>query len=254
MFTFTGTDNQTQPLALTFECRLDSTSELDWFACVSPFNLLEEFPEFAPGPHTFEIRANDNAEPLDPQSPSEGNVDPTPIVHTWTSVADATTPETTILTALLLTNPPAITIEPDVVFTFAGTDNATPLEFLAFECSVDGGAFEPCDSPASVQGLEPGSHTFAVRTVDLALNPDPTPATFTWELVGPPTTTILTRARSRDHQPGRHVHVQRRPGRRRRSSARSTVATSCRAPPRSPTRDSPTASTRSRSRRPTRTA
>ena len=161
-----GTDNQTQALALTFECRLDSTSELDWFACVSPFNLLDEFPEFAPGTHTFEIRANDNAEPLDPQSPSEGNVDPTPIVHTWTSVADTTAPVTT-----LLTTPPAITIDADVVFTFAGTDNATPLEALAFECSVNGGVFEPCASPESVQGLVPGSHTFAVRTVDLAGNP-----------------------------------------------------------------------------------
>ncbi len=186
-FQFTGTDDQTQPLALTFECRLDSTLEADWFQCLSPFNLLEEFPEFAPGEHTFEVRANDNAEPLDPNAPAEGNVDPSPVVHTWTSVADTTAPSTE-----LLTTPATPTIEPDVEFTFAGTDNATPELLLAFECAVDGGPFEPCDSPETVQGLEPGEHTFEVRTVDLALNPDPTPASFTWTLIGPPTTTIDT--------------------------------------------------------------
>jgi hypothetical protein len=84
------------------------------------------------------------------------------------------------------------TIEPDVEFTFAGADNATPELQLAFECSVDGGPFEPCDSPESVQGLEAGEHTFAVRTVDLALNADPTPATFTWTLIVPPVTTIAS--------------------------------------------------------------
>ena len=184
-FEFTGTDDQTQPLALTFECRLDSTLEADWFECLSPFNLLEEFPEFAPGDHTFEVRANDNAEPVDPNAPTEGNVDPTPAVHAWTSVADTTAPET-----VLLVTPVTPTIEPDVEFTFAGSDNATPELLLAFECAVDGGPFVECDSPESVQGLEPGEHTFAVRTVDLALNPDPTPASFTWTLIGPPTTTI----------------------------------------------------------------
>jgi CSLREA domain-containing protein len=184
-FEFTGTDDQTQPLALTFECRLDSTDEAAWFECLSPFNLLDEFPDFAPGEHTFEVRANDNAEPVDPNSTFEGNVDPTPATHTWTSVADTTAPETT-----LLTTPVTPTTEPDVEFTFAGTDNATPELLLTFECSVDGGPFEPCDSPESVQGSEPGEHTFAVRTVDLALNADPTPAEFSWTLIAPPVTTI----------------------------------------------------------------
>ncbi len=179
-FEFTGTDDQTQPLALEFECRLDSTLETDWFGCLSPFNLLGEFPEFAPGPHTFEVRAIDQGEP-DP------NIDPTPAVHTWTSVADATPPETT-----LLTTPPATTDQIDVEFIFDGSDNATPLELLVFECSVDGLPFEPCDSPESVQGLEPGSHTFEVRTVDLSLNPDPTPALFTWTLVNTPVGTDVT--------------------------------------------------------------
>ena len=91
IFTFAGADDQTQPLALAFECRLDSTLEADFSDCVSPFNLLDEFPEFAPGEHTFEVRAVDNAEP-------DGNVDPTPASHSWTSVADTVPPETTLLT------------------------------------------------------------------------------------------------------------------------------------------------------------
>ncbi len=184
VFAFTGTDDQTQPLALTFECRLDSTLEADWFDCTSPLNVLDSFPDLAPGEHTFEVRANDNAEPLDPNSPSAGNLDPTPASHTWTSVADTTPPGIT-----LLTMPETPTIEPDAEFTFAGTDNATPELLVTFECSVDGGPFEPCDSPETVQGLAPGEHTFAVRSVDLAGNAA-TPAEFSWTLVGTPITTI----------------------------------------------------------------
>jgi hypothetical protein len=177
-FAFTGTDDQTQPPALTFECRLDSALEADFFGCISPFNLLEEFPEFAPGVHTFEVRAIDNADP-------DGNIDPTPASHTWTAVADSTPPDTAFLTT-----PPTTTVEIDVEFTFAGSDATTPELLLTFECSLDGAAFAACDSPESVQGLLPGVHEFQVRAVDLALNADPTPAAFTWTVIGPPETTI----------------------------------------------------------------
>ncbi len=66
LFEFTGTDNLTPTELVTFECRVDSTNALDWFACVSPFNLLDVFtyqdPQLAPGSHTFEVRAVDTAE------------------------------------------------------------------------------------------------------------------------------------------------------------------------------------------------
>jgi CSLREA domain-containing protein len=185
-FEFAGQDDQTGPNQLTFECRLDSTSDLDWYECLSPHNLLEQFPagEFAPGPHVFEVRAIDDPETPSPTNP-EGNPDPTPARYAWTSVADTTPPETTLLAA-----PPTPTLEPDIEIEFAGSDNATPLEEVTFECSLDGGPWEPCDSPHSVQGAEPGEHTVRVRAVDLALNVDATPASFTWELIGPPETTI----------------------------------------------------------------
>lgn len=183
VFTFTGTDDQTQPPALLFQCRLDSTVEADFFECVSPFNLLELFPEFAPGTHTFEVRAIDAAEPIDPNLP-DGNVDPTPASHTWTAVADTTPPVTTILSG-----PPAATALIDVEFTFAGTDNATPVLQLLYECALDGAPFAVCESPHQEQGLLAGAHELQVRAIDLAGNIGLT-AIYTWTVIGPPETII----------------------------------------------------------------
>jgi hypothetical protein len=45
-----------------------------------------------------------------------------------------------------------------------------------FECSLDGAAFSPCTSPQSYASVTESPHTFAVRAVDGAGNPDPTPA------------------------------------------------------------------------------
>jgi hypothetical protein len=45
-----------------------------------------------------------------------------------------------------------------------------------FECSVDGRAFKRCESPETLKKLATGKHTFAVRAIDKAGNPDPSPA------------------------------------------------------------------------------
>ena len=177
---------------MTYECRVDSTNELDWVECVSPFNLLDMFtyedPQMAPGEHTFEVRAIDIAEPLDPNSLLEGNPDPTPATYTWTMTADTTPPGTGILTGPAAT----VGIEAEILFEFFGTDNATPVLELTFECAVDFGPFEPCSSPESFQNLLPGEHTFRVRAVDLALNADTTPATRTFTVMAAPVTTITS--------------------------------------------------------------
>ncbi|HEX5780960.1 MAG TPA: hypothetical protein VFX80_03520, partial [Solirubrobacteraceae bacterium] len=193
-FEFAGTDDFTIPARLTFECRVDSTSEADWFECQSPYSLLETYtyedPQLAPGEHTFEVRAIDDFEPLvpDPQNPNfEGNPDPTPATYTWTSVEDTTPPGTAIVAG-----PAARTTEPSAAFEFAGSDNATPGEQLAFECSLDGAPFEPCSSPEDVSPATPGEHTLRVRTVDLAGNADPTPAARTWTIVPAPVVTITS--------------------------------------------------------------
>jgi hypothetical protein len=53
-------------------------------------------------------------------------------------------------------------------------------EAASFNCSLDGGAFSPCDSPTHYTDLKPGWHTFAVSAVDSAGNADPTPAETRW--------------------------------------------------------------------------
>jgi hypothetical protein len=66
-----------------------------------------------------------------------------------------------------------------------------------FECRLDGGPFDACDSPAHLTGLPDGSHALAVRAIDLAGNVDPTPASTSFVTAGtpagdttPPDTTI----------------------------------------------------------------
>ena len=54
-----------------------------------------------------------------------------------------------------------------------------------FECSLDGGPYELCTSPASRGGLGNSTHTFDVRARDGAGNYDPTPVRWTWEVNAP---------------------------------------------------------------------
>ena len=92
---------------------------------------------------------------------------------------DGTPPETTI------TGGPVGTVSgATAIFTFTGSDNLTPPAGLTFEASLDGAAFTPVVSPKSYTGLLAGAHTFAIRAIDAAGNPDPTPATRNWT-VGP---------------------------------------------------------------------
>jgi hypothetical protein len=59
-----------------------------------------------------------------------------------------------------------------VTVAFSGTDLHGPS---SFECSVDGNAYTPCDSPSTFR-LKRGRHTIRVRAVDDAGNRDETPA------------------------------------------------------------------------------
>jgi len=72
-----------------------------------------------------------------------------------------------------------------VTFSFHGTGGIPPL---AFQCSIDGGAFSACTSPRTYSGLGDGSRTFWVRTRDVVGNTDATPAGYTWtvDTVPPP--------------------------------------------------------------------
>ncbi len=138
--------------ASTFECSLDGAA---FTACVSPV----KFQGLADGSHTFEVRATDLAE----------NVEPTPVSYTWT--IDTVPPVTTVDG-----EPRALSNVKSPSFSFVANESST------FECSLDGSAFAACASPVKLDDLADGSHTFAVRATDLAGNVEPTPVSYTWTI------------------------------------------------------------------------
>jgi 6-phosphogluconolactonase (cycloisomerase 2 family) len=90
-------------------------------------------------------------------------------VAVFARVPDTTAPET-VITA----GPGAATSDATPSFGFSSPD-----PFVAgFDCALDGGPFEPCSLAGghTTPALGDGAHAFAVRAVDTAGNPDPTPA------------------------------------------------------------------------------
>ncbi|MFZ5443974.1 MAG: Ig-like domain-containing protein, partial [Myxococcota bacterium] len=112
------------------------------------------------GTHTVRATATDGA----------GNVSPNSNTNTFT--VDTTAPDT-----LIVAGPPALSSSTSATFDFSASEAV-----LRFECSVDGGAFAVCADPSTLTGLSQGSHTLAVRAVDLAGNVDPTPASWSWSV------------------------------------------------------------------------
>lgn len=77
----------------SFECRLDSSEESGWETCVSP----QSYSSLADGPHTFEVRASDEA----------GNTDPTPATATFAvDTTPPVTPTPAVATVAADTGPP----------------------------------------------------------------------------------------------------------------------------------------------------
>ncbi len=165
-FTFGGSDPGGSGVG-SFECRLDGGA---WGPCTTP----RTFTGLADGDHTFEVRAVDSA----------GNADGSPQSYTWT--IDTAAPNTTIAT-----HPASSDDSADATFTFSGTDGSG-TGVAAYECQLDGGAWNPCTSPKDFTGLADGSHTFAVRAIDAAGNTDPTPDGFTWTVDTAAPNTSLT--------------------------------------------------------------
>jgi hypothetical protein len=86
---------------------------------------------------------------------------------------DTTPPETTITAAP----------SGDVGSTTASIEFTSSEAGSSFTCSLDGGAFSACTSPATYSGLALGPHSFRVVATDPAGNPDPTPASASWTVV-----------------------------------------------------------------------
>lgn len=92
--------------------------------------------------------------------------------------ADPVAPETTINSG------PAegarLTV-PDASFSFAASIGGS-----TFECRLDAGAWQPCNSPRSLTDLTDGTHTFAVQATSPALLTDATPASRTFRVAVAP--------------------------------------------------------------------
>ncbi len=131
----------------TFECAVDGGS---FASCTSPYVT----PSLAPGAHTVSVRATDPV----------GNLDPTPATRSFT--VDTTPPDTTVNSG-----PSGATGDSTPTWTFSGSEPGS-----SFQCRIDGAAFAACVSPFTSPTLADGSHTFDVRAVDVAGNPDPTHA------------------------------------------------------------------------------
>ena len=128
-FNFTASEGNS-----SFGCKLDSQP---YEACSSP----KTYAALADGPHTFYVRATDPA----------GNTDSTPDSRTFT--VNTEEPDTTITFG-----PQGPTNDPSPTFRFTSTAAGS-----TFECRLDGGTFQPCNSPRTYSGLADGPHTFRVR-------------------------------------------------------------------------------------------
>jgi hypothetical protein len=145
-FDFSSPEN-----GVSFECSLDSGA---YAACPAAYTTAA----LADGPHTLEVRAVDAA----------GNVDASPAAHTWT--VDTAPPNTVIASA-----PSNPTTDTSADFTFSSPDGG-----VAFECSLDNGAYAACGPSYTTPALSEGNHTLQVRASDAAGNVDPSPAEYSF--------------------------------------------------------------------------
>lgn len=149
----------------TFACSLTLTGDPGSFsACTS----TKTYTALADGEYTFRVRATDQA----------GNQQLAPTEFTWTvdnSLADTTPPETK-----LLSFPPDPSLSSTAAFTYESNEPGS-----SFQCSLDGAPFTPCAvGGITYSDLGAGPHEFQVRAVDPSANVDPTPAGYSFSVVG----------------------------------------------------------------------
>jgi hypothetical protein len=105
-----------------------------------------------------------------------GDVDQTPVSHTWS--IDTTAPTVTIDDG-----PSGTVSSSEANFDFS-TNDAT----AALACKLDAGTFESCSSPEAYTGLADGAHTFTVRATDPAGNVVTTSRNWTIDTTAPQAT------------------------------------------------------------------
>jgi hypothetical protein len=150
----------------TYECKLDTPSGAGSFvSCTSS----PSYSGLTDGSYTLTARGTDDL----------GNVGPSSATRTWT--VDTQAPDTSITSG-----PSGLTSSSSPTFGFSSTEaNST------FECKLDTGAWEPCNSTTSKSytSLSDGEHSFRVRATDDLAHTDSTEAvrTFTIDTVAPDT-------------------------------------------------------------------
>lgn len=148
----------------SFQCRLDSTQEADFQNCSSP----RTYTNLADGTHKFDVRAV--------RVPAQ--IDPTPASKTWT--IDATAPDTQI------TPSSGFSIHRTMatfdIATTASQSSSQAEDAARLECKLDSASYSSCRPSLTVRGLAKGPHTLSVRSIDLAGNTDPSPATYSWNV------------------------------------------------------------------------
>ncbi len=113
----------------------------------------------APGDYTISLTVDDG---------NGGSDTAAGVVH----VLDGTPPDTTITGG-----PPSFSASASASFSFTSSEPDS-----AFGCSLDGAGFSSCTSPATLDGLAEGPHTFDVAASDSLGNTDPTPAERSWSV------------------------------------------------------------------------
>jgi hypothetical protein len=179
---FRGSDDRTALADLKFECRLNGDPKYsDWNPCTAP---EKEYIDVEDGTHTFQVRAIDSA----------NNVDPTP--ESRTNLFDSTPPDTKIESK---PSDPSNVSTP--TFEFSMIDNAPVSAQMAsfFQCKYYPSSLPPeevkwvstqfCRSTTYVPPgrstytlpeLPDGTYTFEVTAYDGWHRPDPTPAKYEW--------------------------------------------------------------------------
>ena len=137
----------------TFRCRLDDRT---YRRCTSP----KTYSSLREGEHTFRVRAADAGGQTGPAA-----------IFSWT--IDLTPPGVPTIGSA----PARSTKTADASFAFSVGEAG-----VAFGCQLDGGAVQPCTSPTTYTRLPAGSHTFAVRAIDLAGNSG-SAASHSWQVL-----------------------------------------------------------------------
>jgi len=97
----------------------------------------------------------------------------------WVARIVVTPPDTDPPETTITKGPKKKTGKRTARFTFVASEPGS-----TFECRLDIGSFEPCDSPEDVR-VKRGRHVFRVRATDASGNTDPTPARHRWKVRRP---------------------------------------------------------------------